>query len=269
MISRSNVQEPSPLPADGSPPRRKDPAAVRVLIIDDMPTIHDDFRKILHRADASDLDEAAATLFGAVTCPSCRSDFSVDSAYQGEEGLELTQTAVAEGRPYALAFVDVRMPPGWDGITTIEKLWQADPCLQVVICTAHSDYSWEEVAERLGHSESLLILKKPFDNVEVLQLAHALTKKWALARESNHRLADLDAMVEQHTWELRETNAQLLEQIEERRRAELRIRAFSDLGNRLNSAATAKEAAQIIVDVADQLIGWDACFLDMYSGRGG
>ena len=76
--------------------------------------------------------------------------------------------------------VDVRMPPGWDGIETTQKLWEVDPDLQVVICSAYSDYSWDEIIAKLGNSDRLLFLKKPFDAMEILQLANALTEKWRL-----------------------------------------------------------------------------------------
>ena len=76
--------------------------------------------------------------------------FELESAFQGKEALEKTIIGIAAGKPYALAFVDVRMPPGWDGIETIEHLWQVDPALQVVVCTAYSDYSWEKMTVRLG-----------------------------------------------------------------------------------------------------------------------
>jgi len=69
-------------------------------------------------------------------------EFEIDSAFQGQEGLAKVQHALNEGRPYAMAFVDVRMPPGWDGIETISRIWKMYPELQVVICTAYSDYSW-------------------------------------------------------------------------------------------------------------------------------
>jgi PAS domain S-box-containing protein len=95
------------------------------------------------------------------------------------------------------------MPPGWGGIETIRRLWSADPTLQVVICTAYSDTTWEETIRELGDSDSLLILKKPFDSSEALQLAHALTKKWAGARENRERLADLNGSVLKRTTELR------------------------------------------------------------------
>ena len=105
--------------------------------------------------------------------------FEIDSAYQGREGLDLIEKSLLENRPYALAFVDVRMPPGWDGVETTCKIWEKYADLQVVICTAYSDYSWEEMLRVLGYSDRMVILKKPFDNIEVLQLAISMTEKMA------------------------------------------------------------------------------------------
>ena len=116
-------------------------------------------------------------LFGEATATSPRFDFVIDSAFQGREGLAMVKQAAEEGNPYSLAFVDVRMPPGWDGVETIGHLWECCPDLQIVVCTAYSDYSWEEMIHKLGHSPNLVVLKKPFDNIEALQLAHALTGK--------------------------------------------------------------------------------------------
>ncbi len=157
----------------------------RILVIDDNPAIHGDFRKILSAKDAElvAFDAEEARLFDEERPVVEQGIFQMDSAYHGQEGLELVRQAVANGRPYALAFVDARMPCGWDAIKTIAHIWQVDPELQVVICTAHSDYSWEEVVARLGQSDSLLVLKKPFENIEVVQLAYALSKKWLLARQ--------------------------------------------------------------------------------------
>jgi CheY-like chemotaxis protein len=116
----------------------------RILIIDDNTAIHEDVRKILGapaREDA-DLDNEAAELFGLEPDATTTAEFEIDSAFQGQEGLAKVQHALDEGRPYAMAFVDVRMPPGWDGIETISRIWEVYPELQVVICTAYSDYSW-------------------------------------------------------------------------------------------------------------------------------
>ncbi len=117
--------------------------------------------------------------------------FELESTMRGQDGLAMVAAAVDEGRPYAVAFVDMRMPNGWDGVQTIEELFRKDPHIQVVICTAYTDRSWEQVIHRLGHGDRLLILKKPFDDIEVCLMAHALTEKWNLAAEARQQLSAL------------------------------------------------------------------------------
>src|SRR5664279_5552173 len=174
----------------------------RVLVIDDNQAIHDDLRKILlGEIDTQEhLQDDETLLFGMERLAVVR--FEIDSAHQCQEGLAKLLQSLAEGRPYALAFVDVRMPPGWDGVETITHLWKTDPHLQTVICTAYSDYSWTDIQHQLGHSDNLLILKKPFDNIEVTQLACALTRKWQVSLQAATRMEDLDRMVVQRTSEL-------------------------------------------------------------------
>jgi CheY-like chemotaxis protein len=161
----------------------------RVLIVDDNKSIHTDFRHILcpDRADDAAANEMEALLFDEDKPEEL--SFELESAYQGQEGFEIVKRALAENRPYALAFVDVRMPPGWDGIETIARIWEVDPELQVVVCTAYADYSWEEMRAKVGQPDSLLVLKKPFDNIEVQQLAHGLTKKWLLSFQARLQIA--------------------------------------------------------------------------------
>jgi len=183
----------------------------RILLVDDNPAIHEDFRKILLGAAKSrvELDAMESVLFDRPITSLPATVFDLDSAYQGKEALEKVTLALKDGQPFAMAFVDVRMPPGWDGIETIERLWQVDPALQVVVCTAYSDYSWEKMTVRLGVNDNLVILKKPFDNVEVLQLAHALTKKWQVTEQANLRLETLDKMVTERTRALETSNTEL------------------------------------------------------------
>ena len=172
----------------------------RILLIDDTPSIHEDFRKILMPSVAANpaLDDLESALFGAAATPQAQV-FDLHSAYGGEEGLGLLTTAMAEQRPYALAFVDMRMPQGWDGAKTIEALWKVDPDLQVVVCTAYSDYSWEDLLFRLHAHDRLLILKKPFDNIEVQQMANTLANKWDMARRAALQTSHLEQLVEQRT----------------------------------------------------------------------
>ncbi|MBA4388492.1 MAG: hypothetical protein C0404_10960, partial [Verrucomicrobia bacterium] len=183
----------------------------RVLIIDDNVAIQEDFRKILSPGTTTPpaLDAAETALFGNPARAVRQTQFEVDAACQGQEGVLLVRKALGEGRPYALAFVDIRMPPGWDGVETTQKLWEVDPDVQVVICTAYSDYSWNEMFKKIGNCDRLVILKKPFDVVEVLQLTYALTEKWRLHQQSVNRIENLESMVNERTSELRKANEDL------------------------------------------------------------
>jgi PAS domain S-box-containing protein len=165
----------------------------RILIIDDNTSIHADFRKILcpDNSRKAAVSKLRGALFDKPKTAEDQKGFELDSAYQGQEGLEMVKKALAENQPYALAFVDVRMPPGWDGVETISRIWEAQPELQIVVCTAYSDYSWEEMRAKVGQPDSLLVLKKPFDNIEVQQLAHAMTKKWLLNVQTRLQMAEL------------------------------------------------------------------------------
>lgn len=177
----------------------------RILVVDDNPAIHEDFRKVLtHSANGDEaFAKLEARLFGSDVAADPAPQFSLDSALQGQEALNLVQRAVADGNRFALAFVDIRMPPGWDGVETTVRLWEADPQLQVVICTAHSDYTWSDMLARLHYSDRFLILKKPFDAIEAQQMAHSLTTKWLLAQQAQLRLQELERMVDERTKELK------------------------------------------------------------------
>ncbi len=180
------------------------PEPIHVLVIDDQESIHEDFRKIVQsERDDSAITREAAALFGDVVTPNEPTErFIVDSAHQGEEGLALVQQSLRDSRPYPLAFVDVRMPPGWDGVETIQRIWQVDPEILIVLCTAYSDHTWEEIVARLGRTDHLLILKKPFDNIEVRQLVLALTKRWHLARQADMTRSALEQRVAERTREV-------------------------------------------------------------------
>ncbi|MCE0462025.1 MULTISPECIES: GGDEF and EAL domain-containing protein [Pseudomonas] len=178
------------------------PANRRILVVDDTPAIHQDFRKILSPSAGSDdsLDDTESLLFG--TPQVSRLQFQIDSAYQGEEALELVKRAQAEGQPYAMVFADMRMPPGWDGLQTIERLWKVDPRLQIALCTAFSDYTWETMSERIEFDDQLLILKKPFDTLEIRQMASAMTWKWQLAQDAARKMRSLERTIEERVQEL-------------------------------------------------------------------
>lgn len=157
-------------------------ATSRILVIDDEPSLQQAYRTILcpRPAGNASLDAMDAALFGnpdSSTPTPTPARFELDVASQGQQGLAMLTAALAEGRPYGMVFVDMRMPPGWDGVETVENLWKVDPNLEVVICTAYSDHPWNKVVDRLGHTHRLLLLRKPFDAAEIWQLAESLSQK--------------------------------------------------------------------------------------------
>jgi diguanylate cyclase len=181
----------------------------RLLMIDDNPSIHEDYRKILGGTEDTRMSAAEAALFGEAAPQLQRPTFQVDSALQGRDGVERARQALSEGRPYSVAFVDMRMPPGWDGVETIENLWKVDPDIQVVVCSAYTDYDWLELLARLGHSDQLIVIKKPFEPIEILQSASALSRKWHNARSLKGHVESLERVVTDRTRGLEAANRQL------------------------------------------------------------
>ena len=185
----------------------------RLLIVNADESVHADLNKFLLPI------KNRPELAGDEPAPPCKSEtrdivFEIDSAFNGHEGLTQMESALAAGRPYSLAFVDIRLPLGWDGIETISHLWEEDPELQIVICTPYSDYNWRNwrhITQRLGPSHNLVILKNPFDPIEVTQLVRMLTAKWASARQAKVHLEELDRLVEERTAQLRSTVKELEE----------------------------------------------------------
>jgi len=205
----------------------------RILVIDDNEAIHADYAKILALPEASEsarkLDELHELIFGGeserrASEPRASIAFELTGSLQGQEAVAMASEARERGNPFAMAFVDMRMPPGWDGLKTIEEMWKVDPRVQIVICSAYSDYSWEEIFARLGRTDQLLILKKPFDHAEVYQLAAALTEKWNAAQGWRDLTSELEGKVQERTAaletlnrELEEANAKLEKSVEQAR----------------------------------------------------
>jgi diguanylate cyclase (GGDEF)-like protein len=185
---------------------------IRILVVDDNPSIHRDFEKILSAPSAADasLEDVEALLFGDQAPPGrSRVPCTLQYALQGQQGVELARAALHQGAPFTLAFIDMRMPPGWDGLETIEQLWAVDPNVHVVICSAHSDYDWNDVIARLGQTDRLLVLKKPFEPIEVLQCTSALARKWQHERVLRNQVETLEKAVAVRTEKLEAANQQL------------------------------------------------------------
>jgi signal transduction histidine kinase/DNA-binding response OmpR family regulator len=138
-----------------------------------------------------------------------------------------------------MAFVDMRMPPGWDGVETTLELWKVAPDLQIVICTAYSDYSWDDLLAKIDGSDRLVILKKPFDTIEVLQLANALTAKWNLLQDAKAHAVQLEPRERAPTTEIERANELLHEEIGRRTLVEMDLKRAKDAAESADRAKSA------------------------------
>lgn len=161
----------------------------RILIVDDNIEIHNDFRKILappgKSPNSESLEELELAIFDDEEKPlQSLPDISyrLDFAFQGEEAIELVRKSIDECDPYSVIYMDVRMPPGMNGVEAISHIWKIYPLVEIVIVTAYSDYSWEDILQRIGVTDRLMFLRKPFDQVSVKQMTLSLSHKFNLNR---------------------------------------------------------------------------------------
>lgn len=158
------------------------PKGRRLLLIDDQPSIHDAFRSILRLVlrNMPDLDDMELALFGEPTqapdllTPTDNVAYHIESAYQGEDGLRLLIRSLMNQDHFDAAVVDMCMPPGWDGIETIRQLWSVHPDLKIIVCTAHSAYSWPDVIALLGRTDQLSLLPKPFAKADAIAVIESV-----------------------------------------------------------------------------------------------
>lgn len=182
----------------------------RILVVDDNDDIHYDIDKLLGRVGSA-ADKAISSLedelFGDKASESqkpTRIEYDLSHAYQGEEAIEMVEKAEKADKPFSVILMDVRMPPGLDGVQTIHKIWQKYPRIEMVLCTAYSDYSWDEIVAKLGGNDKLFFLKKPFEPIALQQIVFTLTQKWssgaqieALEREVRERTEQLDQLIQE------------------------------------------------------------------------
>jgi diguanylate cyclase (GGDEF)-like protein len=189
-----------------------DERSKKILIADDNRDIHEDIKYILDSSASAMLDYQETKLlkdelFGEES-DFVKNDIIVDikyrieDAYQGQDAVKMVESARNSGDPYSVIFMDVRMPPGIDGIQAIEQIWRIDPDVEIVICTAYSDYSWDQIISKLGQNDNLLFIRKPFDSVSLKQITLAMATKWNLKRQIAEHIENLEQQVEKRTQEL-------------------------------------------------------------------
>jgi len=250
----------------------------RILIVDDNKDIHEDIKYILNspvsKSEYIETQLLKSELFGDVDgkikdsfYSSIKSiQYKIDDAYQGEEAIKMVEKAKLEGYPYSLIFMDVRMPPGIDGIQTVGYIWEVEPCTEVVICTAYSDYSWDQILSKLGQNDHLLFLKKPFDNVSVKQIALSLTTKWNLHRQNKVHIENLESEVEIRTQELKTVIEKLTIEMslrEEREKQLTYIAHYDSLTGLLNRRSFYSSISSVIAKNISQVNPFTLFFLDI------
>lgn len=178
----------------------------RILVVDDDPAIRETYCRILQPAPSGIGALEALIGGGAGPAEEPRDAFEVTAAAQGQAAAALNREAVASGRRFQLAFIDMRMPPGWDGLRTASELRAQDPSIYVVIATAFADYDIDELQAALHHD--IVLMRKPFNQDEIYQLARTLCQSWETRARLERLTAELEQRVVERTAELAHRVAQ-------------------------------------------------------------
>jgi len=165
---------------------------MRILIVDDEPMMHDSYRRSfapVEHAQAESLSAMAAELFGddegegdANTPDESPTPFDCVHHMQGLDAVAEVERARSEDQPFAVAFIDVRMPPGIDGKETARRIRALDPDINIVIVTGYSDFSPVEISKVAGPADKIFYIAKPFEVAEIVQTATALSHRWEADR---------------------------------------------------------------------------------------
>ena len=176
------------------------PCKYRILAVDDEQGVLESYRSIL----APDKDEdifsninaKATKLFDEAPVDDNKDIFELVTCQQGDEAVKQVKEALAEGKPFSVAFLDVRMPPGPDGVWVARQIHGLDPCLNIVIVTAYSDVPLQEIAQNLQILAHLFYIQKPFHEDEIYQFATALSENWKIQEEFAGNLDFFGELVE-------------------------------------------------------------------------
>jgi len=251
MIIESHTTFGASKPTSGPEIARDAPLNLRVLVIDDDEAILNTYRSILQpRATGA---ESLLALLGE-NPQGTRECFKVVTATQGQTGVERVRESLAQNEPFSVVFVDMRMPPGWDGLRTARALRAIDPDLYIIVASAYADYTADQIQAALNRDT--VLLRKPFGRDEVYQLARTLAQGWT----NRHALQDLNLALEARVAE---------------RTAALRHRLA--LGQVLAEVsarfATVREEYLVrdlpwVLEQLEQVVGADRCYLALWGSDG-
>ena len=165
----------------------------RVLIVDDQEEIHNDFAEMLASGLTKRATDELAAAFIAQSDKPVLPQFELSHATSGEEACKMVKAAQESNRPFALAYVDVRMPPGADGIETVHQIRQFEQDIEIVIMTAYSDKTLPEIVNDMELLHKLLYIRKPFSREEIQQITLSLVGKWNIEQELAKHQRELEA----------------------------------------------------------------------------
>jgi signal transduction histidine kinase/DNA-binding response OmpR family regulator len=231
----------------------------RVLIVDDEPAIHETLRDMLTAAHEESPDAENISPDSSESVPSAPEfpQFQIDSAFNGEEAVRKVSQSMQDQKPYFMAFVDMRMPNGWDGLKTIRHIWNVYFELQIVICTGKTDLLWHDIIHHCGHTDRLLLLRKPFDQIEVRQFAYSLAEKWNLSNQAHSHLQRLQVLVHERTAKVQETNNSLQRKLVELKQAERRLTTQYAVSQALAESTTPEDALNRVFEIVCHFLNWD------------
>lgn len=161
-----------------------DSEPARILIVDDEPRVLDEYAFVLNGLSPPNvqheaLEDLETELFGEeAPCHTGAMVFEVVKCSQGQEAVDAVEHSIKSNKPFSVAFLDVRMPPGIDGVTAAEHIRKIDPLINIVFVTGYADASPETLGDRIPPADRLLYCQKPLQSGELIQFARALSAKW-------------------------------------------------------------------------------------------
>ena len=181
----------------------RNPTPIRVLIVDDEPEIRDAYRQVLAESEVNlevtGFHELRSRLFKKNPMEALRraatraTSFETVFCEQATQAVSAVKEALARNEPFAVVFLDMRMPPGPDGVWAATQIRELDPAVEIVICTAYSDADPGEIGGYVPPEDKLSYLQKPFHPHEIRQMTIALGSKWRAERRIV-RLAYFDTL---------------------------------------------------------------------------
>ena len=164
----------------------------RVLVVDDQREIHQDFEEMLTPGLTGSSTDDLADAFSSEVDESFLPNFELLHARSGAEAYEKIKTAIETDDPIAVAYIDIRMPPGIDGIETTRRIRAIDENIEIVLMTAYTDKSLGEIVREMHLLHKLLYIRKPFAREEIQQITLALAEKWNVESELGDKRRQLE-----------------------------------------------------------------------------